>query len=88
MQIVIDANTRLTVAVGHPTPGNRNHCRAYRDSGVDRQCHGATVMADGGYQGNPEVINPIAPQLVSVCCSSGWCHLPGVRLPKPRPEVN
>ncbi|PRY34522.1 transposase [Umezawaea tangerina] len=58
MQVVIDANTRLVVAVGDPTPGNRNDCRAYTDSGVDRQCRGATVMADGGYQGNPEVIMP------------------------------
>lgn len=40
MQVVIDANTRLTVAVGGPTPGNRNDCRAFRDSGVDRQCQG------------------------------------------------
>lgn len=52
MQIVIDANTRLAVAISRPTPGNRHDCRAYRDSGVDRQCHGATVMADGGYQGS------------------------------------
>jgi DDE superfamily endonuclease/DDE family transposase len=58
MQVVINANTRLTVAVGRPTPGNRNDCRAYHDSGVDRHCNGATVMADGGYQGNPEVIMP------------------------------
>jgi len=58
MQVVINANTRLTVAVGRPTPGNRHDCRAYRDSGVDRECDGATVMADGGYQGNPEVIMP------------------------------
>jgi hypothetical protein len=58
MQVVIDANTRLTVAVGTPTPGNRNDCRAYRDSGVDQQCRGAHVMADGGYRGNPEVIMP------------------------------
>lgn len=58
MQVVIDANTRLTVAVGQPTPGNRNDCRAFRDSGVDRACAGAHVMADGGYQGNPQVIMP------------------------------
>jgi hypothetical protein len=58
MQGMINANTRLTGAVGRPTPGNRNDCRAYRDSGVDRQCHGATVLADGGYQGNPQVIMP------------------------------
>jgi hypothetical protein len=38
--------------------GNRNDCRAYRESGVNRQCQDATVMADGGCQGNPEVIMP------------------------------
>ncbi|BCJ30117.1 transposase [Actinocatenispora sera] len=58
LQVAIDANTRLTVAVGDPLPGNRNDCRAYTDSGVDQQCAGAAVMADGGYQGNPEVIMP------------------------------
>ena len=58
MQIAIDANTRLTVAIGRPTPGNRPNCRAYRDSGVDRHGEGATMMADGRYQGNPEVIRP------------------------------
>jgi len=58
MQVVIDANTRLTVAVGKPTPGNRNDCRAYTDSGIDQHCKGARVMADGGYQGNPAVIMP------------------------------
>ena len=58
MQVVIDANTRQTVAIGNTMPGNRNDCRAYGESGVDQQCQGARVMADGGYQGNPEVIMP------------------------------
>lgn len=58
LQVVIDANTRLGVAVGEPTPGNRNDCRAYRESGVNLACEGAVVMADGGYQGNPQVIMP------------------------------
>jgi hypothetical protein len=58
LQVVVDANTRLTVAVGTPLPGNRNDCRAYTESGVDQQCPGAHVMADGGYQGNPGVIMP------------------------------
>lgn len=58
LQVAIDADTRLCVAVGKPTPGNRNDTRAYRDSGIDRQCRGAAVMADGGYQGNPGVIMP------------------------------
>ena len=52
MQVVVDANTRLTVAVGRLTPANRHDCRAYRDSGVDRHCDGVTVIADGGYQGD------------------------------------
>ena len=58
LQVVINANTRLTVAVGTPLPGNRNDTRAYCESGVDRQCQGAAVMADGGYQGNHDVIVP------------------------------
>jgi hypothetical protein len=58
MQVVIDANTRLNVAVGTTLPGNRHDSRAYRESGVDQQCAGAYVMADGAYLGNPEVIIP------------------------------
>ena len=58
MQVVIDADTRLGIAVGNTVPGNRHDSRAYRDSGVDQQCAGAHVMADGGYLGNPEVIIP------------------------------
>ncbi|NVI86568.1 transposase [Actinomadura sp. BRA 177] len=58
MQVVIDANTRLVVAVGRPVPGNHNDCTAFRDSGADRACRGAHVMADGGYQGNRQVIMP------------------------------
>jgi len=58
MQVAIDANTRLTVAVGEPLPGNRNDTTAYRDSGIAEQCQGAAAMADGGYQGNPDVIMP------------------------------
>ncbi|QUH04196.1 transposase [Saccharopolyspora erythraea] len=58
LQVVIDANPRLTVAIGKPLPGNHNDCRAYTESGVDQDCSGAQVMADGGYQGNREVIMP------------------------------
>ena len=58
LQVVIDANTRLTAAVGTPLPGNRHDTRAYTESGVDHQCRGAAVMADGGYQGNHDVIMP------------------------------
>ncbi|GLZ08902.1 hypothetical protein Acsp03_63680 [Actinomadura sp. NBRC 104412] len=58
MQVVIDANTRLVVAVGRPVPGNHNDCTAFRDWGADNACRGANVMADGGYQGNQQVIMP------------------------------
>ena len=50
-QVVIDADTRLVVAVGRPLPGNRNDCKAWTESGVAAQVDGHTVIADGGYQG-------------------------------------
>ncbi|MFD5437339.1 transposase [Kitasatospora sp. NPDC127067] len=55
-QVVIDANSRLVVAVGLPLPGNRNDCRAFTESGVDRACRDAPVLADGGYQGTGALI--------------------------------
>jgi hypothetical protein len=58
VQVVIDANTRLVVAVGDPLSGDRNDCRAFTESGVDQACEGAHVMADGGYWGSPGVIIP------------------------------
>lgn len=51
MQVLIDAATRLVVAVGQPTPGNRNDCTAWTESRINRAADRATVMADGGYQG-------------------------------------
>ena len=57
-QVVIDAGTRLVVAIGRPVPGNRNDCQAYRDSGIETKLAGRHVMADGAYQGNPGVIIP------------------------------
>jgi hypothetical protein len=58
LQVAIDADTRLVIATGHPQPGNRNDCPAYRDSGIDRTLAGRPVMADGGYQDNPQVVMP------------------------------
>ncbi|SCE24047.1 DDE superfamily endonuclease [Streptomyces sp. DvalAA-43] len=50
--MVIDADTRLVVAVGRPLPGNRNDCRAWEDSGAKAAVGTtATVIADGGYRG-------------------------------------
>jgi hypothetical protein len=34
MQVMIDAATRLVVAVGQPQPGSRNDCTAYGDSRI------------------------------------------------------
>ena len=51
LQVVIDADTRLVVAVGDPQAGNRNDCIAYRASGVHTATAGAHVMADGAYRG-------------------------------------
>ena len=58
LQVAIDADTRLVIATGGPQPGNRNDCTVYRTSGIDQKLAGRPVMADGGYQGNPEVIMP------------------------------
>jgi hypothetical protein len=51
LQVVIDANSRLVVAIGLRLPGSRNDCRAFTESGIDRACLGAPTIADGGYQG-------------------------------------
>jgi DDE superfamily endonuclease/Helix-turn-helix of DDE superfamily endonuclease len=58
VQVAIDADTRLVIATGDAHPGNRNDCTVYRDSGIEHELAGRPVMADGGYQGNPEVIMP------------------------------
>ena len=58
VQVAIDADTRLVIATGDPQPGNRNDCTVYRTSGIDQKLAGRPVMADGGYQGNPDVIMP------------------------------
>jgi hypothetical protein len=57
LHVVIDADTRLAVAVGKPVPGNRNDCRAFIESGADAACAQMAVMGDGAYQGT-RVITP------------------------------
>jgi hypothetical protein len=56
LQVAIDANTRLVVALGDPQPGNRNDTLVYRSSRINRKLDGRPVMADGAYRGNPEVV--------------------------------
>jgi hypothetical protein len=58
LQVAIDANTHLVIALGDPQPGNRNDTIVYRTSGINTQLAGREVMADGAYRGNPEVIIP------------------------------
>lgn len=50
-QVVIDADTRLVVAVGRPLPGNRNDCGAWEDSGAKAAVGTTpTVIADDGHR--------------------------------------
>jgi len=58
LQVAIDANTRLVVALGDPQPGNRHDTVVYRSSGINAKLAGRASMADGAYRGNPEVIIP------------------------------
>lgn len=55
-QVVIDADTRLVVAVGRPVPGNRNDCKAWELSGAKDAIGRTTVIADGGYRGTGLII--------------------------------
>ncbi|MFC4014941.1 transposase [Nonomuraea purpurea] len=49
VQVVIDADTRLVVAMGPPEPGNKADAHAWRDSGLAAHCAVATVLADGAH---------------------------------------
>ncbi|MFJ1586676.1 transposase [Streptomyces sp. NPDC088197] len=68
-QVVVDADTRLVVAVGRPVPGNRNDCKAWAGAkaAVDR----TTTVADGGYQGTGLVVPHRRPAGGEPC---GWKH--------------
>jgi hypothetical protein len=59
MHVMIDVNTKLTVTVGSHTRQSPRLPGPPR-LGVDRQCHGATVKADGGYQSNPANGRPLS----------------------------
>ncbi|MGW2620323.1 transposase [Streptomyces sp. NPDC001500] len=50
-QVVIDADTRLVVAVGRPLPGNRTDGRAWAASGAKDAVGATMTIADGGYPG-------------------------------------
>jgi hypothetical protein len=50
-QVVIDADTRLGVAVGRPLPGNRSDCKTWEESGAEAAVGKTMTIADGGYRG-------------------------------------
>ncbi|MFD3421034.1 transposase [Streptomyces decoyicus] len=50
-QVVIDADTRLVVAIGTPLPGNRNDYKAWELSGAKEAVGRTIIIADGGYRG-------------------------------------
>jgi len=52
LQVAIDADTRLVIAIGDPQPGNRNDCTVYRDSGTKNTLAGRPAIADRDYQGS------------------------------------
>src|SRR5512135_740795 len=60
VQVIIDADTRLVVAVGDPRPGNHNDCNAYRTSSVPAAAAGAHIIADGAYRG-PDCAGVVIP---------------------------
>ncbi|MDU8998709.1 transposase [Streptomyces mirabilis] len=68
-QVVVDADTRLVVAVGRPVPGNRNDCKAWAESGAKAAVGRTTTIADGGYQGTGLVIPHRRPASGELC---GW----------------
>lgn len=55
-RVVIDADSRLVVAVVGPVSGNRKDCKAWELSGAKHAIGKVTVMADGGYRGTGLVI--------------------------------
>ncbi|MEU5191585.1 transposase [Streptomyces klenkii] len=56
LQVIIDTNSRLVVAVGRPLPGSRHDARAYGESGVDQAVKNAPLLGDGGYRGMAALI--------------------------------
>lgn len=50
-QVVIDADTRLVVAVGPPLAGNRSDCKAWEESGAKAAVGRTMTITDGGYPG-------------------------------------
>jgi len=50
-QVVIDADTRRVVMIGRPVPGNRNDCKAWKQSGAKAAVGRTVTISDGGFPG-------------------------------------
>lgn len=59
IQVAIDANTQLIIAVGDPLPGNRHDSPAFTESGIAEALDGREIVADLGYTGNPGLLLPV-----------------------------
>jgi len=76
-QVVIDADTRLVVAVGRPVPGNRHDSKAWAESGAKDLVGRATTIADGGYPGTGLIIPHRKPKGGELCAwkrEHNRCH--------------
>jgi hypothetical protein len=62
LQVVIDANSRLVVAIGLPQPGSRNNCWAFTESGIDRACCGAPTITEGNLALNGNKVGQYDPR--------------------------
>lgn len=84
-QVVIDADTRLVVAVGRPVPGNRNDCKAWEMSGTRDAVGRTTVIADGGYRA---VRSPsLGPGAIHRCWNSMSTSVRGITLYCAAPSI-
>lgn len=75
-QGVIDADTRLVVAVGRPLPGNRNDCKTWELSGAKEAVGKTTVIAERRLPGHRPG-HPAPPR-------ARPSRTPGLESPRPR----
>ncbi|MGY3334880.1 hypothetical protein ACVW0K_000979 [Streptomyces filamentosus] len=56
VQVIIDADTRLVIALARPAPGNKADAHVWRESGPPATAAGTTVIADGAYLGTGLIV--------------------------------
>jgi hypothetical protein len=57
-QVIIDADSRLVLVVGHPVPGNRNDCAVWPECSAGAAVGKTTTIADCGHPGTGLVLPP------------------------------